>query len=291
MSNLVDFSFSRPSTAAIKTAGASGVLRYVCSPTISPGKGITTAEAKELEAAGLPYGLVYEDGVDDWVGGANAGAVKATIAGPTLKAIGFGAGRPVYCAVDENLPALQYVDTWEGIHAFATALGRPDACYGPRPFLLWLQKNHGVEWLWELGSSSYNTGPEPTNKRIQQLVSCPSGCKVLGGVDWDVALTEDWGQFPAPVAPKPAPVPTPKPTPKPQPAPKPALTADQYAAAHGMVRIDHQEALEAVAAHLAWYTWSAGAMHGRSDTHIPTGVVLFAFKANLDAHHIAHAGA
>ena len=213
MAQAVDFAFSRPAPSAIKAARCIGVLRYVCADT---SKRITAAEAAAYHAVGLAVALVYEDGAEDFANGANAGAAKATIAAPQLKALGVPKDRPVYCAIDGSLSPADFVLAYEGIHAFASLLGRPDAIYGPRPFLAWCQHTHGVEYLWELGSSSYNTGPEPTSgKRLQQLV----GGAPIGGcdVDYNDILEPDWGQWPyvAPQPPKPKPTP-PKPTPSPE---------------------------------------------------------------------------
>lgn len=199
MSYLVDYSFARPAPDAIKAAGAHGVIRYLSSDAA---KAISVAEARELHATGLSYALVYEDGPMDFSGGANAGAVKARIAALLLVALTdaglWGHHCPIYAAVDGNLPQSDYVDTWEGIHAFASSLGRPDACYGPRPFLYWLEQEHEVSFLWECGSANFNTGPEPSRKTLQQLVVVPVGCRPLAGVDWDEALVNNWGQFPSP---------------------------------------------------------------------------------------------
>lgn len=209
---LVDYSVARPLPSAIKDTGARGCLRYVCSVLLCPGKGITVAEARAILAALLEYGLVYEDGANDFAGGAAVGRSKAAIALTTIHALLaadlWSLTRPIYCAVDENLPESLYASTAAGILAFAQALQCPPGCYGPRPFLRYLEQQHGVVWLWELGSSSFNTGLEPpANKRLQQLVEIPAGCKAIDGVDWDEALTSDWGQFPAPVPPKPTPNP------------------------------------------------------------------------------------
>ena len=239
MAQAVDFSFSRPAPAAIKAAGCAGVLRYICAELA---KRITVAEHLTYRAAGIPVALVYEDGAGDFAGGANAGAAKAVIAAPQLVALAWPKDRPVYAAIDENLPVALYQLAYEGIHAFASALGRPDAIYGPRPFGYWAWKTHGVEYFWELGSSSFNDGPEPPSKRLQQLV----GGSPIGGasVDYNTVLAEDWGQFPytAPVpAPKPpAPHVAPSP-PKPSPTPEVAKvlhTVTGKIGANGEVIID-----------------------------------------------------
>lgn len=207
MASAIDFSFARPSPSAIKAASIDSVLRYVCE---DQSKAISVAEASGYRVAGIAYGLVYEDGTSDFSGGANAGTAKARIAAPILtnltRAGLWSPGRPVYCAVDENLARPLYSVTWAGIDAFASALGRPPACYGPRPFLLYLEQVHGVRYAWELGSSSFNTGPEPKGKTLQQLV----GGAPIGGssVDYDTILAPDWGQFPFHGAPTPAPTPT-----------------------------------------------------------------------------------
>ena len=91
--------------------------------------------------------------------------------------------------------------------------------------------------------------------------------------------------------------PKPKPQPKPKPIPVPPLTADQYAAKHGMVQIDIVEARQAIAKGISYYVWAKGLvrrtykMIPSRSRNIPKGVTLYAFKASLDAHQIRHAGA
>ena len=73
----------------------------------------------------------------------------------------------------------------------------------------------------------------------------------------------------------------------PPPKPPVPLAADLYAARHGMVHIDRAEALLAIHAGISYYVWK-GKMVGSRSAKVPTGVALFAFKANLDAAHIPH---
>lgn len=201
VTNLVDYSFTHPDPWAIRAAGATGVLRY---SSLDPVKSFSVAEARALlHTFDLSYALVQEDGAADFVTGAEGGRAKANVARvlrDDLIAAGLWDRKlPIYCAVDENLPENLYAITYQGIQAFAKALGIPEAVYGPRPFLRYCELVRGVRYLWELGSSSFNTGPEPA-KTIQQLVTVPTGCKELADVDWDQALVEDWGQFPRPVS-------------------------------------------------------------------------------------------
>ncbi|MGC8511331.1 MAG: glycoside hydrolase domain-containing protein [Acidimicrobiales bacterium] len=193
MASAVDFAWGRPGAPALKAAGVAGVLRYL---SADPSKALGPGEWAEYRAARIPVALVYEDGPTDFECGVQAGREKAQIAGPLLAGLAWPAGRPVYAAVDCNLPGAGYPLTYAGITAFATALGRPSAVYGPRPFLAYCAER-GVQFLWELGSSSFNTGPEPKGKVLQQLVGGPP----IGGaeVDYDTVLAKDWGQVPAPV--------------------------------------------------------------------------------------------
>lgn len=185
--------------AAAKAAGYKGAIRYLSS---FPAKNLSPEEHAKAHEAGLPVALVYEDGNNDFAGGANAGVAKAHVAAPILVALKWGKDRPVYCAVDNDLPVSQYEISWEGIDTFAKALDRPAGAYAPRPFLCYLEAR-GVKFLWELASSSFNTGPEPRTRSLQQLVDQVSP----GGVTCDVnnVLADDWGQFPAPAKPKPKP--------------------------------------------------------------------------------------
>ena len=190
-----------------EAADYDGGIRYLSSYAW---KNLTVAEKDEALKAGKALSLVYEDGATDFRGGANAGVAKAHIAAPELVALGWTAGRPVYAADDPcgaGMSPSLYQVTYEGMKAFADALNRPVAAYGVRAFLYWLETEKGVKFLWECGSALSNAGPEPKSY-IQQTTTQVS----IGGVTCDVDLTvnlSDWGQVPAPVAPKPDPKPIP----------------------------------------------------------------------------------
>lgn len=170
----------------------SGGVRYLSS---YPQKNLSVAEAAEARAAGKPLALVYEDGALDFAGGANAGVAKAHVAAPLLRELSWPADRPVYAALDGNLSDVAYPMALEGVKAFAGALGRPEAVYGPRPFLAYCAAR-GVHFLWECASADFNTGPQPAGVSLQQLVAQAN----IDGVicDVDEVLADDWGQVPAP---------------------------------------------------------------------------------------------
>lgn len=174
-----------------------GGLRYV---SAYPVKNLTPAELAEAKTAKKEVGLVYEDDAMDFAGGSAVGLAKAKIAEPILAALPWPAERPVYAALDGDLPAAQYAAAWAGVCAFADYLKRPRAVYGPRPFLLYCS-DRGCKYLWELGSADFNTGTEPTDRSLQQL----NQQVYVAGVqcDLDQVFVLDWGQVPAPALPKP----------------------------------------------------------------------------------------
>lgn len=194
-----DFSSARPGATGLTTAKVFSVGRYISTLADDQTKCLTPAEAALYHAKGISIWLVQEDGANDFQAGANAGAAKAHLAAPKIKALGVPNTRPIYCAVDGALAPSAYQSTYEGIHAYCSAIGHPDALYGPRGFAYWYEKNHGLEWYWETAASSQNgTGPQPKCWKIQQLVSRPDGVALLSGVDYDNLLVPDWGQWPAP---------------------------------------------------------------------------------------------
>jgi hypothetical protein len=182
-----------------KAAHFAGGVRYLSN---YPSKNLSHIEWVDDQAAGFPVALVYEDGAEDALGGANAGTAKAAVASPLLSLLGWPKGRPVYFACDFNPSPDQYQLCWEAINAFATSLGRPPAAYACWPLLAYCEKE-GLEFGWALGSSSFNTGPAPTRLVLQQLDSQVR----VGAATCDVndVLAVDWGQVPAPL-----PFPTPK---------------------------------------------------------------------------------
>lgn len=178
-------------------AAAVGVVRYV---SAYPTKNLTVAEYQADKAASVAVALVYEDGPLDFLGSV-AGTAKAHIAEPILAGLEFEAHRPVYCSFDTGPAGViaeeQYELGWQAIEAFAGALDRPPAAYGPRPFLAWLNRYQGVKYLWEFASSAYNTGARSAATVLAQTTEQ----KVVGGVlcDLNEVLASDWGQSPSPI--------------------------------------------------------------------------------------------
>src|SRR3954469_24532642 len=71
----IDYSYGRPSTAAIKAAGYSFVCRYVSYNTT--GKNINKSEANSLRAAGISIVINWENVATDALKGYDTGATHA----------------------------------------------------------------------------------------------------------------------------------------------------------------------------------------------------------------------
>lgn len=123
MTQLIDYSYARPSPASIKGAGYAGVVRYL-SPT--SGKNLGAAERDGLLAAGLSIALVWEsDGVT--TGGPGVGASHARTANAQANALGYPAGCPIFYATDHDYTAAAVAGYYQGV---ASAGGRPWGIYG-----------------------------------------------------------------------------------------------------------------------------------------------------------------
>lgn len=78
------------------------------------------------------------------------------------------------------------------------------------------------------------------------------------------------------------------PPPVPVPAAPPAAVA--YAKSQNMVEVDAAEVALALQHGISYYVWRQGSMVPSRQAQLPTGTVMWAFRQNLDANHIPHAG-
>ena len=90
MSEAADYSFSRPSAAALVAAGYRDVLRYVSPPPNA--KNLTLPELNELRGVGLGIALVWESvNQRAATSGAQGGAADAPVANQLADALGYPA--------------------------------------------------------------------------------------------------------------------------------------------------------------------------------------------------------
>lgn len=98
MSKGIDYSWARPSGAAIHAAGYSFAMRYLSSG--DGGKNIHADEAHDLFSNGVDIGLVYESYVRRPLEGHAAGVADGQTAVAQAEAIGFPHGCAIYAAAD-----------------------------------------------------------------------------------------------------------------------------------------------------------------------------------------------
>lgn len=111
---LVDFAWSKPTAAAMKAAGYSGVLGYI---SHDPGKDLTAAQAKAYRKAGHLVGFVFESTADRAKGGKAAGVQDCAFAEAEAAKRGYPEGCVIFYAVDFDADPKQVRGYFQGIKA------------------------------------------------------------------------------------------------------------------------------------------------------------------------------
>lgn len=93
-----DYSGGPIAPSVLKAMGCEVVFRYVSTPG-NP-KNITAEEYRELTAAGITVGLVYETTADWMLGGYSAGLAAARSARAQVSAVGYPTVHPIWYAAD-----------------------------------------------------------------------------------------------------------------------------------------------------------------------------------------------
>ena len=105
MTQILDYSWARPSPQSCKDWPAVGVMRYL-GPG-NNGRDITRAEADSLMGVGLGVGLVWETSANRALAGYDAGAADASQAAYYADLLGFPRDRPIYFACDCDVSTSQ----------------------------------------------------------------------------------------------------------------------------------------------------------------------------------------
>lgn len=100
---VLDYSWARPSPAAIKGAGYSGVIRYLSN---EPAKNLSISERDRLWAEGLSIGLVWEATAQAPLGGFARGQSDAREANRQADAFGWPRAAVVVYAIDFDVQRL-----------------------------------------------------------------------------------------------------------------------------------------------------------------------------------------
>jgi hypothetical protein len=116
-----DYSAGPIPPATLKAAGVGLVMRYVSTPG-NP-KNITAAEYRELTAAGIQVGLVYETSASWMLGGYSAGVAAAKSARVQASAVGYPAWQRIWYAADFDATPAQAATVLDALHGCADAEG------------------------------------------------------------------------------------------------------------------------------------------------------------------------
>lgn len=146
----VDYSFSRPSPAALVSAGKRFACRYLSWHTsAAEGKILDRAELDALLRAGLAVVLNWEFDVNDFRGGRAAGTENAAEAARQASALGYP-GAVIYFSIDQQVSSATDMRLMEAyVGGIAVTLGRERVgFYGGRQAILWA-KALGITYLWQ----------------------------------------------------------------------------------------------------------------------------------------------
>jgi hypothetical protein len=218
----VDYSFTHPPVAALKSAGMTFVGRYVSSlaENDTNGKNLLPGEQKALHAGGLKIILFAEEGGQRMTEGHDAGVADASHFKAVTDSLGMD-GAVMFCSCDfdaapEQQDAINaYLDgassvlgrnrigIYAGYHVVRRCLDAGQAHYACQT-LAWSgapQRGSDPHNFWD-GQTNWDTRAQ-LRQHLQIRVSDVS-------VDFDRAFAIDYGQWPRPAQPpqsKPAPVP------------------------------------------------------------------------------------
>jgi hypothetical protein len=129
MSVIVDYSFTRPSAALLKSVGYDGAMRYISREPAGakPAKNVTAAEIAALHAVGMSVGLVWESTAGRAGQGSSAGTDDVRDAEAMADALGYPRECPIFYAVDFNALPTQVEPYFLAIRKGAK---RPVGVYG-----------------------------------------------------------------------------------------------------------------------------------------------------------------
>lgn len=153
----IDYAFARPDPAAIKAAGYTGVLRYVCPKNRSTeGKIITASEVVSLRARGLDVTLNFEWYERRPLEGFAAGVADAQLADSQADGVGYPKDCAVYYSVDFGATWPAVAEYFRGIH---TASRRPVGVYGGVGIIQAAQAAGYARFGWVTNAASWSGFP------------------------------------------------------------------------------------------------------------------------------------
>lgn len=200
----VDYACPSPAPAALKKAGVRFVCRYLSTPG-NP-KNLTAAEARKLRAAGIDIVLVFETTGGRALDGHAAGVADARAAREQASACGAPADQPVYFAVDFDPAEPQLPTVISYINGAASVLGRDaTGVYGGWQAVHACLNAKVCRYAWQ--TYAWSGGVWDPRAQLRQTLNAQSCAGIA--VDHDLAVADDFGQWAAAAAPKPAAKPQP----------------------------------------------------------------------------------
>jgi hypothetical protein len=206
MTLYADFSWTKPSPAAVKAAGYVGVIGYLSYDTT--GKNLTPIEAACYRAAGLDVLFVWENGAWDALSGASTGATHGAAALAQAQAAGNPATSPLFVNVGDFAAEPGQIQAIAAYYdGFCSAIpGQARGGYGTGYIIdqLAASGRAGVWWQNAMDDSGESGASVSANANLYQRVT-PT--LVLPGGDYDEDVVgKSWTIQPDPSPPNPAPL-------------------------------------------------------------------------------------
>ncbi|QXJ20645.1 DUF1906 domain-containing protein [Actinomadura graeca] len=186
----VDYAWGRPGVAALKSAGAKFVCRYLSHDTT--GKNLTRDEADELSGAGLWLVVVWESTASRALDGRAAGEADARDAAAQAEALGMPEDRPIYFAVDFDATSGQQPAINAYLDGAASVIGRGRVgLYGGHGPVKRAFDAKKITYGWQ--TYAWSDGKWDARAQLQQY----SNDHDINGVstDYDRAVKSDYGQW------------------------------------------------------------------------------------------------
>jgi Domain of unknown function (DUF1906)/D-alanyl-D-alanine carboxypeptidase/LGFP repeat len=208
-----DFSYAKPTAAAIARSGLTFVLGYV-SPTAA--KNLTREQMESYRAQGLGVGLVWEATPGRAHDGATAGAIDGALADQQADALGYPVECVIFAAVDYDALGVDFPAIGAYLAAFNQATKRPVGVYGKADVIdaFVTPGVQPVQYGWQ--TAAWSAGRLSAKAHLYQRVGHPAwpSSEIPGGdFDEDVAIfpvpLHGWLTKPAPVVVPPPDVPPP----------------------------------------------------------------------------------
>ncbi|HEY6021584.1 MAG TPA: DUF1906 domain-containing protein [Candidatus Paceibacterota bacterium] len=206
MAKVIDCT-SPPSISSLKSAGVTGLIRYltwehywggVTHTGYNP-KLIRPDEYNNLVDNGFDVVLNWEFDAADWLSGASGGTAHAAEAVRQAQALGYPAGRAIYGSCDIDMTASQWNSSgFAYVRAFSAEIragGYLPGVYGPYDVLSWCQNAGLMDYFWQAAmSTSWSGGRNSGDWPDAHLYQARQ--EYIGGIQCDVndVNQDDYGQ-------------------------------------------------------------------------------------------------